>query len=214
MPTCRLVDWQNGGDVILHLVAKTEWDAKAADQPYTPDAYARDGFIHCTQGDGLMLQVADRFYKSIPGEFLVLDIDEHKVKAEIKWEAPQPPQTATAANTQPSAAAPIEPPPEAKAEFGADVEPAAAPAPTFPHIYGALNRDAIVGIRRLLRAPDGTFTGYAAVQPEGMNLKAPSQLAQELLDATDGFSDALARYKDHVEAHMDELDKNIKDALN
>jgi hypothetical protein len=42
-------------------------------------------------------------------------------------------------------------------------------------------------------------------------LKTPSELANELVDATGDFSEALARYKDKIEAHMDELDKNIKD---
>jgi uncharacterized protein (DUF952 family) len=206
--------------MILHLVAKLEWEAKAADQPYTPKAFAQDGFIHCTQGEALLLQVANNFYKSVPGEFFVIAIDEHKVKAEVKWEAPQAPAAGMAHATTSTT---IEAPPEAKAEYGAEIErgatsiPPAAAAPMFPHIYGPLNRDAIVNIRRMVRASDGTFTGYATLapsQPEGMNLKPASQLAQELLDATDGFSDALARYKDHVEAHMDELDKNIKDKLN
>ena len=203
--------------MILHLVAKAEWVAKAADPSYTPNAFAQDGFIHCTQGEELLLQVANRFYKDKPGEFLVLSIDEHKLKAEVKWEAASPPPVTAAPAV---AALPLaEAPPEARAEFGnvdGVIAPPPAPGastPKFPHIYGPLNRDAIVAIRRVLRAPDGTFTGFAPLPPTGMNLKSPSQLANELLDATDGFSDALARYKDHVEAHMDELDKNIKDKL-
>ena len=38
-------------------------------------------------------------------------------------------------------------------------------------------------------------------------------MAQELLDATDGVSDALKRYKDRVESRIDDLDKNIKKSL-
>jgi len=31
------------------------------------------------------------------------------------------------------------------------------PAEVFPHIYGPLNRDAIVAVKAIERAPDGTF---------------------------------------------------------
>lgn len=211
--------------MILHLVAKAEWEAKPADQPYTPDAFAKDGFLHCTQGDDLLVQVANRFYKNVPGDFLVLGIDEHKVKAEVKWEAADG-GVSNAEPTAPVSPTGIEAPPEARAEFG-DAAGSPVPAlpstsagstpagPLFPHIYGPLNRDAIVDIRRALRAADGTFTGFAPLDnaPAGINLKTPSQLANELVDATGDFSDALARYKDRVQSRMDELDKNIKGRL-
>ena len=109
--------------------------------------------------------------------------------------------------------------------MGDAVSPSPQPSPprgegsetetTFPHIYGPLNRDAIMGIRRMLRAADGTFIGFAPLQDAagGMNLKTPSQLANELVNATDDFSEALARYKDRIEGRIDELNKNIKDKL-
>lgn len=233
--------------MILHLVTKVEWDAKPADQPYMPDAFAKDGFIHCTQGDALMLDVANHFYKATPGHFLVVGIDETKVTSPIKWEAPADSAITASASPTPatpntSEAKPADVPPEVQAEVGAqastlpvaavpappDNAPAAAPAtpgntPTpvrFPHIYGPLNRDAIMGVRRVLRADDGTFNGFAPLedapqgaqtQSEQTRLKTPSELANELVDTTGDFSDALARYKDKIEARMDELDKNIKD---
>ena len=220
--------------MILHLVTKAEWDAKPADQPYTPDAFKKDGFIHCTQGDALMLEVANRFYKASPGDFLAVGIDEAKITSPVKWEAPADPAPA-AANVDsappPAAAMPklADLPPEVQAEIGsqasalpsANAAPAAQekPAPVrFPHIYGPLNRDAIMGVRRVLRAADGAFTGFAplesapsAAAASQTRLKTPSELANELVDATGDFSEALARYKDKIEAHMDELDKNIKD---
>lgn len=217
--------------MILHLVSTHDWNAAPPDQPFTPKAYAADGFIHCTFGDALMLSVANRFYKSQPGEFLAIAIDETRVSAPVKWEAPAEPGESPA--TPAALGAPAKPamaetpaaalPPEAEAEFGAAPAGAQA-APLFPHIYGALNRDAILGARRLLRAPDGSFTGYApidtpvaaqtAVRPTDptnpLNLKSASQLANELVDATDAFSKSLDRYKDSIEARMAELDKKIK----
>lgn len=219
--------------MILHLVTKAEWDAKPADQPYTPDAFQKDGFIHCTQGDALMLEVANRFYKSIPGDFLAVGIDEAKITSPVKWEAPADPAPAAPnVDSAPQPAPETKPadlPPEVQAEIGSaastlpnpNAAPAAEvkPAPVrFPHIYGPLNRDAIMGVRRVLRAADGAFTGFAALESSPSpaatpqtRLKTPSELANELVDATGDFSEALARYKDKIEAHMDELDKNIKD---
>lgn len=267
--------------MILHLVSRAEWNSKPVNQPYVPDTFNQDGFIHCTQGDELLLDVANRLYRGIPGTFLVLNIDETKVTAPIKWESPTdgppngsspdmtapetPPAPATTAAkpdaTQQAglpagASAPKtgEPPPEAKAEFGSELgaqstpppassgpalpaavtqlspppSPAlpAAPAPQlFPHIYGPLNRDAIVGVRRMVRERDGTFTRIVmldgtppvAAEPQAASpptrLKTPSEMANELLAATDDFSEALAHYKDKIESHIDELDKNIKKDL-
>lgn len=206
--------------MILHLVAKTEWDSKQANPSFLPDAFAKDGFMHCTKGDDLMLQVANRFYTGVPGEFLVLDIDENKVTSPIKWEPASSPATPITPPSTDSVHAEAMPP-EAIAEYGVPAKadtpttPVAPSGPLFPHIYGPLNRDAIVDIRRVVRASDGAFMRFVQLEPApaGMNLKKPSELAHELVDATGEFSDALARYKDHLEAHMDELDKNIKDKL-
>jgi uncharacterized protein (DUF952 family) len=216
--------------MILHLISKAEyeaWQAQPASEPLRPVSLAREGFIHCTAGDDLMLTVANLFYKDQAGDFLVLEIDESKVTAEVKWEAPSSPASeASAVQVDPAAL-----PPEVKAEFGnATVETAvpSAPAPLFPHIYGPLNRDAVTGMRRLVRAEDGAFTGYAPVAPaEGvqtqvvppeairdpnnpLNIKTPSQMAQELLDETDEFSESLKRFKDRVEGRMAEIDEKIK----
>jgi len=196
--------------MILHLISQQAWSQLAPGQPYAPESLQTEGFIHCTAGDALMIEVANALYRSHPGEFLVLDIDETKVAAEVRWEAPAHPATITA-----EAAAP----PEAAAEYGLpDAAATGKPAQTtttFPHIYGPLNRDAIVNIRRAVRAADGAFTGIEPMgnTDAGLNLKTPSQLAGELVNATGEFSEALARFKDHVEARMDEMDKEIKSRL-
>jgi uncharacterized protein (DUF952 family) len=221
---------------MLHLISKADfdaWQALPASEPLKPASLAREGFIHCTAGDDLMLTVANLFYKDQTGDYLVLEIDESKVTAPVKWEAPASPSpTAGEGGVRAETDAM---PPEAKAEFGstpaspvpvaADPVTAAAPADalTFPHIYGPLNRDAVTGMRRLTRAADGAFTGYAPAEqtqvapPEPirdpnnpLNIKTPSQMAQELLDATDEFSESLKRFKDSVEGRMAEIDEKIK----
>ena len=59
----------------LHLVAETVWDAHDPSAPYLPAAYAEDGFVHCTDGDVLMIEVANRFYREDPRPFLLLTLD-------------------------------------------------------------------------------------------------------------------------------------------
>lgn len=207
--------------MILHLISQADWDALPADEPVRVKSLDREGFIHCTKGDEALLQVANAFYKDQPGDFIVLEIDEAKLTSEVKWEPPAPPPEQTP--LLPAAAAV---PPEVKAEYGdpaaavtpADAAASADDAPAlFPHIYGPINRDAIVGMRQAVRGADGAFTGFtpaprpASPDPDNpLNLKPPSQMAQELLDATDEFSESLKRFKDSVEARMEQIDDKIK----
>jgi uncharacterized protein (DUF952 family) len=223
--------------MILHLISKADWDALPANEPVRVKSLESEGFIHCTKGDDLMLQVANAFYRDRPGDFIVLEIDEAKVTAEVRWEPAMPgtPPAVAGENEAPGAGekaegsgqrAEVTLPPEVKAEYGEapapegprsmDTRPTEA-SPLFPHIYGPLNRDAIIGVRGLARAEDGTFTGYTTREPgiagdptNPLNLKTPSQMAQELLDATDEFSESLKRFKDSVEARMDQIDEKIK----
>lgn len=109
---------------IYHLVPAERWQSWPKDEPYLPAEYADDGFIHCTKGDELMLQVANRFYHNGPGEFRLLVIDPEKLTSPLKWE-----------------------------------QPADDLAPLFPHIYGPINRTAIVGERELVRDTSGDFIG-------------------------------------------------------
>ena len=115
--------------LIHHLVPAADWAALAPGQPYLPAAYASDGFIHCTTQPAVLLEVANRFYQGSAGQYLVLDIDPELVTAEVRLEAPVPP----ALPGSPLAGV------------------------LFPHIYGPLNREAIVAVRAAQRAPDGRF---------------------------------------------------------
>ena len=114
-------------EIILHLTSAADFDREPG-SPYVPPAFEKDGFIHCTREPEVMLQVANQFYREAPGDMIVLVIDPARVQAEVKYEPPAHPQ-----------------PDEDKS------------GPLFPHIYGPLNRDAIVGLRRAWRAADGTY---------------------------------------------------------
>lgn len=82
----------------------------------------------------------------------------------------------------------------------------------FPHIYGPINRDAITGIRIVLRDKDDAFTGFTPAFKPDMRT-ATQRAADELLDATDDFSEALRQYKDRVKSQMDEFDADFKKNL-
>lgn len=114
---------------IRHLVRASEWQAWPTTEPFRPDGFERDGFMHCTAEPEILLQVANNVFKETPGEFLVLVIDPARVRAPVKFEAPVPP------------------PPES--------HPLARHL--FPHIYGPLNQDAVVSLHPARRAEDGTF---------------------------------------------------------
>jgi hypothetical protein len=115
---------------ILHLTSADSFNALPDSAPCVPEAFEADGFIHCTGDAETLLNVANRFYKNAPGEMLVLVIDPAKVAAaELKWELPS----------------------------HTDGTPAVPGEPLFPHLYGPLNREAIIQIRSATRAPDGTF---------------------------------------------------------
>jgi uncharacterized protein (DUF952 family)/chaperonin cofactor prefoldin len=109
-------------NVIYHLTPAEYFNNLPADQPYRPREFDRDGFIHCTKGEERLLLVADTVYRRVPGDFLLLVIDERRVTSPVKYE-----------------------------NVGGIL---------FPHIYGALNRDAIVRTVAMGRRADGTFLPF------------------------------------------------------
>ena len=72
--------------IIYHLVPIDYWESQPADRPYTPADFAREGFIHCTQGDEQLAVVANRYYRQDERQWLVLALDEQAITAEIKYE--------------------------------------------------------------------------------------------------------------------------------
>ncbi|HET8522888.1 MAG TPA: DUF952 domain-containing protein [Thermomicrobiales bacterium] len=102
----------------LHLTPEAVWRAQATSAWYEPEAFARDGFIHCTDGEASVLRTGNRYYRGDERPYVVLLIDIGKVKPRVVYE---------------------------------DAER------IFPHIYGRLNRDAVIDVRTVQRAHDGAF---------------------------------------------------------
>lgn len=116
---------------IYHLAPAERWHTWDAERPYLPAEFDTDGFIHCTGEADVMLKVANRFYRTVPGAFVLLEIDPDALDAPLRWEPPADPLP----NSQPL-------------------------AESFPHIYGPLNQNAVVAVHDVRRAADGTFEGW------------------------------------------------------
>ena len=108
--------------IIYHITPAAYYNSYPVTKDYLPQQYEQDGFIHCTRGADLMVMVANRHYRSVSGEFLMLSIDVQALKSPLKYES-----------------------------FDA-----ALPFP-FPHIYGPINRDAIVAVLTMRRDASGLF---------------------------------------------------------
>ncbi|MEZ4861509.1 MAG: DUF952 domain-containing protein [Caldilineaceae bacterium] len=72
--------------MIYHMLPAALWQQQAADQPYCASTVASEGFMHCTGEPELLLWVANRFYRAIPGDFVILGLDPALVQAEVRWE--------------------------------------------------------------------------------------------------------------------------------
>lgn len=112
--------------IALHLVPEPCWLALTDGKEYRPERFAEEGFIHCTDGEELVVEVANRYYRVDPRAYLVLDIDLARVHARAIYED------------------------EAR---------------QYPHIYGPIVREAVMRVRRVERAPDGTFTAIGEDVP-------------------------------------------------
>lgn len=72
--------------IIYHMLPAAIWDAQPTDRPYVSDTLESEGFTHCTGTPDLLPVVANRFYRDLPGSFLLLCINEDRVQPEVKWE--------------------------------------------------------------------------------------------------------------------------------
>jgi uncharacterized protein (DUF952 family) len=118
--------------IILHLLPRTEFDALTRPL-YAPTSLAAEGFVHCTDDVETLLGVANRFYRGVEGDVLVLDLDVDALGAEVLWEAPA----------------------------HLDGSPLLDDEPRFPHVYGPIPVAAIIRTRSFVRADDGSYLSVA-----------------------------------------------------
>lgn len=68
------------------LVPEPVWRAQADAREYRPEAFAEEGFVHCTDGEALLIEVANQYYRADPRPFLALDVDLGRVAARAVYE--------------------------------------------------------------------------------------------------------------------------------
>ena len=73
----------------LHLVPEAVWTGHDPAEPYLPAAYPDDGFVHCTDGDQEMVDVANRFYAGDPRPFLLLTLDLERTGSPWRFDDPE-----------------------------------------------------------------------------------------------------------------------------
>jgi uncharacterized protein (DUF952 family) len=74
--------------VSLHLVPEHVWSEQKAESRCIPEGFAEDGFVHCTDGEKPVIEVANRYYRGDSRPYLVLDIDLTHVSAPTIYEDP------------------------------------------------------------------------------------------------------------------------------
>ena len=96
--------------MIYHIATSQEWNLHLTNATYEPDAFSKEGFIHCST-KAQVPGVLQRHYAGVKN-LILLHIDESKLTASLNYEA--------ATNNE-----------------------------LFPHVFGPINKDAIVTVENL-----------------------------------------------------------------
>jgi uncharacterized protein (DUF952 family) len=102
--------------VVYHMTTRADWEGTPPDENFVAATLANEGFIHCTAERERVLQVANRFYRGAPGEWVILTVAVAQLTAPLRWEA--------------------------------------ADDHIFPHVYGPIDRNAVVEVTPFPRRGD------------------------------------------------------------
>lgn len=123
--------------MILHITRHADWKAAQQSGTYRGDTLDSQGFIHCSTADQV-LPVANFIFRG-QKDLVLLVIDPDRVEPEVKFEPPINPHTGKMETDK---------------------------SDLFPHIYGALNLDAVVNVVDFPPNEDGSFTLPAEITRE------------------------------------------------
>ncbi len=102
--------------MIYHITSRANWAEAKKPGHFSSPSLESEGFIHCSTR-GQVLSVADSVFRG-QTDLLLLCIDDKRLSAELRWEAPAHPPSLEAPPSQDES--------------------------RFPHLYGPLNLDAVL----------------------------------------------------------------------
>jgi uncharacterized protein (DUF952 family) len=103
--------------MIYHITTHKEWEKALLEGEYSSPSIKSDGFIHCSMLNQIT-DTANIFFKGQNG-LVLLCIEEKKLKSVYKFESPA---------------------------GGGSVNPDSRADNLFPHIYGTINKSAIIKV--------------------------------------------------------------------
>jgi len=113
---------------LYHLLSYGAWQAIPPGGRYAPDSLESEGFVHFSGDEAALLTVANAFYRQVTGPMVVLVVDPDRLSAEVRWEA-------------------------ADGQWQED----RLAGTRFPHVYGPVERSAVIAVRHVRRDPDGRY---------------------------------------------------------
>jgi uncharacterized protein (DUF952 family) len=81
-------DESRAAGVTYHLIPAEVWESKKHLDSYTPDAFAQDGFIHCTYGLDELVAVGNRYYKTDARDYMALVLDVDAIESPVRYDDP------------------------------------------------------------------------------------------------------------------------------
>ena len=78
----------DGPPITFHMAPADVWRAQSGLPAYLPEAFAADGFIHCTDGEDELIAVANHFYRSDARDYVVLSIARDRIAAPVRYKDP------------------------------------------------------------------------------------------------------------------------------
>ncbi|MGI8307396.1 cupin domain-containing protein [Saccharopolyspora hattusasensis] len=115
------------GSTLLHLLPLNTFHADR-DSPIRAASLDTEGFVHCSPDLRTTLAVANTLYRDETEPMIALELDPAKLSAPVRWEAANP------------------------------TPPEGVPADAlFPHVYGPLERESVIGVRYARRDVAGRF---------------------------------------------------------